>query len=279
MNKIAILLDSGCNIKEDIDKGIFVVPLYVNFNDISKRDLVDIDPEELYERIDEDVQTAAPSVNDFVSKIELIKELGYEKILGVTISLALSATFNFMKLALESSQMEYKILDSKGICLSASLVALYGSELINRGLELDEVYSKLEDKIRDVKFFAVVEDLKYLIRGGRISHIKGVIGSVLKVNPILSINENGKFYNYKSARGRANALKFVRDLVKSELKDKKSYYLSLAYAKDKSDIDELRSNLSDEIKNAKVYMEEPITASLGVHGGPTVYVVCYMEVD
>lgn len=279
MSKIAILLDSGCNIKEDIDKGIFVVPIYVNFNDISKRDLVDIDPKELYERIDEDVQTAAPGINDFMSKIELIKELGYEKILGITISLALSATFNSMKLALESSDMEYKILDSKGVSISSSLIALCGSELIGSGLELEEVYNKLEEKIKDVKLFVVVEDLKYLIRGGRISHVKGVIGSVMKINPILSIDENGKIYNYKSIRGRAKALKYVRDLVLSELKDKNSYYFSLAYAKDKSDIDELRENLSEEIKNAKIYIEEPITAALGVHAGPTVYGVCYMEFD
>lgn len=279
MSKIAILLDSGCNIKEDIDNGIFVVPIYVNFNDISKRDLVDIDPKELYERIDEDVQTAAPGINDFMSKIEIIKEMGYEKILGIAISLALSATFNSMKLALESSDMEYKILDSKGVSISSSVIALYGSELISRGLELDEVYNKLEEKIKDVKFYAVIQDLKYLIRGGRISHVKGVIGSMLKVNPILSINEDGKIYNYKSTRGRANALKYVKDLVKNDLKDKKNYYFSLAYAKDKSDIDEMRENFSEEIKNAKVYIEEPITAALGVHAGPTVYGVCYMEVD
>lgn len=221
MSKIAILLDSGCNIKEDIDKGIFVVPIYVNFNDISKRDLVDIDPNELYERIDEDVQTAAPGINDFMSKIEIIKEMGYEKILGIAISLALSATFNSMKLALESSNMEYKILDSKGVSISSSVIALYGSELISRGLELDEVYNKLEEKIKDVKFYAVIQDLKYLIRGGRISHVKGVIGSMLKVNPILSINEDGKIYNYKSTRGKANALKYVKDLVKNDLKNKK----------------------------------------------------------
>lgn len=70
MNRIAILTDSASNINEDPAKGIFVVPLYVNFREASKKDLLEITPEELYEKIEkEEPTTSAPAIDDIVEKL------------------------------------------------------------------------------------------------------------------------------------------------------------------------------------------------------------------
>ena len=107
MEKIAILTDSASNIEENISEGIFVVPLYVNFENESKKDLVEISPVELFERMDkENASTSAPSIDDFAEKIKFIKELGYTKILAIGVSQALSGTYNAMRIAMEDGDMD-----------------------------------------------------------------------------------------------------------------------------------------------------------------------------
>ena len=117
MEKIAILTDSASNIEENISEGIFVVPLYVNFENESKKDLLEISPDEVFKRIDELPFTSAPSVDDFLSKIKLIKDYGYTKILAIGVSKAMSGTFNAMRLALDQQNLDYTLIDSKNITM------------------------------------------------------------------------------------------------------------------------------------------------------------------
>lgn len=279
MNKIAILTDSASNIKENLEEGIFIVHLYVNFKDESKKDLLEINPEELYERIEDDQPTtSAPSVEDFLNKIKLIKDLGYEKILAISLSQALSGTYNAMKLALESQDLDYKLLDSKNITMSQGLLIMYGHKLIKEGLNLENIAKKLDDKRKDLKLFATVSDLKYLVRGGRLSTAKGLIGGKLRINPILRLDNQGAIENYKSIVGKKRALKFLLEKTIEDLKNHDKYYLAIAYAKDKDDIGKIKEKLSPIIDKADLYIEGPVTAVLGTHSGPSVYVISYLKI-
>lgn len=280
MKKIAILIDSAGNLKEDIDRGIFVVPLYVNFKNESFKDLEDITPEELYRRIDEEdmPQTSAPSIADFADKIAQIKSLGYEQILGINMSSKLSGTFNAMRLALESSDIEYFALDSKQVSIGEGMLALYGAELIEQGKSLEEVYNTLSNKRKDVRLYGVFNSLKYVMRGGRISHLTGIVGGLLKLNPIFSFDSEGSPAVTKVIRGRTRALKEVLQLVHNEIKPGENYYFGLAYAKSEKQIEPLKEGFTEIIEGAKELIEHPITAVLGTHGGPDTYVVCYLKI-
>ena len=165
MEKIAILTDSASNIEENISEGIFVVPLYVNFETESKKDLVEISPVELFERMDkENVSTSAPSIDDFAEKIKFIKELGYTKILAIGVSQALSGSYNAMRIALEDGDMEYVLIDSKNITMTEGLLVMYAKSLVTKGLGIDEISKNVKGKIKDLRLFATVSDLKYMIR-------------------------------------------------------------------------------------------------------------------
>lgn len=236
-NNIAILADSGYNVREDRGKSIFVVPLYITNGKEAKKDTVKISADELYEKINTEVyKTAAPSVDDFREKISYIKDLGYDKILAISLSSNLSGTYNSMKLALESSNTDYKLLDSKFASLASGLLVSYGTKLIEDGKNLEEIYEILKKKRSYIRIFGLVSDLKYLIRGGRISHVKGLIGSMLKITPILKIGEDGTIDKFKTLRGQDKALKYMTAYVINELKTFESYYLGLSYGKSKDDI-------------------------------------------
>ena len=278
MEKIAILTDSASNLGENISEGIFVVPLYVNFETESKRDLVEISPRELFERIDkENASTSAPSIDDFAEKIKLIKDHGYTKILAIGVSKNLSGSYNAMRLALEAKDMEYALIDSKNITMTEGLLVMYAHSLVKKGLGLDEIKENIEAKIKDLRLFATVSDLKYLIRGGRLSAIEGMLGGTLRINPVLTIDDKGTIGNFKSVIGRRRALNFIAKQTHEKLAKADGYYLALAYGKDVEDIAEIKEKLGNLIKKADFYIESSVTAVLGCHSGPSTYVVSFLK--
>ncbi|WP_311486958.1 DegV family protein [uncultured Anaerococcus sp.] len=278
MEKIAILTDSASNIEENISEGIFVVPLYVNFKTESKKDLVEISPVELFERMDkENASTSAPSIDDFAEKIKFIKELGYTKILAIGVSQALSGTYNAMRIALEDGDMEYVLIDSKNITMTEGLLVMYAKSLVTKGLGIDEISKNVKGKIKDLRLFATVSDLKYMIRGGRLSAVEGLLGGTLRINPVLTIEEKGTIGNYKSVMGRKRAVNFIARETQKALAEADGYYLALAYGKDVKDIAEIKEKLGDLIKEADFYIESSVTAVLGCHSGPSTYVVSFLK--
>lgn len=278
MEKIAILTDSASNIEENISEGIFVVPLYVNFENESKKDLVEISPVELFERMDkENASTSAPSIDDFAEKIKFIKELGYTKILAIGVSQALSGTYNAMRIALEDGDMDYVLIDSKNITMTEGLLVMYAKSQVEKGLGLEEIKENVEGKIKDLRLFATVSDLKYMIRGGRLSAVEGLLGGTLRINPVLTIEEKGTIGNYKSVMGRKRAVNFIARETHKALAENDGYYLALAYGKDVKDIAEIKEKLGDLIKGADLYIESSVTAVLGCHSGPSTYVVSFLK--
>lgn len=278
MEKIAILTDSASNIEENISEGIFVVPLYVNFDTESKKDLVEISPAELFERMDEEnASTSAPSVDDFAEKIKLIKDLGYTKIIAIGVSPALSGSYNAMRLALEAGDMEYALIDSKNITMTEGLLVMYAKSQVEKGLGLEEIKENVEGKIKDLRLFATVSDLKYMIRGGRLSAVEGLLGGTLRINPVLTIEEKGAIGNYKSVMGRKRAVNFIARETHKALAENDGYYLALAYGKDVKDIAEIKEKLGDLITGADLYIESSVTAVLGCHSGPSTYVVSFLK--
>lgn len=278
MEKIAILTDSASNIEENISEGIFVVPLYVNFDTESKKDLVEISPVELFERMDkENASTSAPSIDDFAEKIKFIKELGYTKILAIGVSQALSGSYNAMRIALEDGDMDYVLIDSKNITMTEGLLVMYAKSLVTKGLGIDEISKNVKGKIKDLRLFATVSDLKYMIRGGRLSAVEGLLGGTLRINPVLTIEEKGTIGNYKSVMGRKRAVNFIARETQKALAEADGYYLALAYGKDVKDIADIKEKLGDLIKGADLYIESSVTAVLGCHSGPSTYVVSFLK--
>lgn len=278
MDKIAILTDSASNIREDISEGIFVVPLYVNFENESKKDLLEISPRELFERISEMPFTSAPSVDDFLEKINLIKDKGYTKILAIGVSHALSGTLNAMRLALDQQNMDYSLIDSKNISMTEGLLVMYAKSLVAKGLGLDEIGKNVEAKIKDLRLFATVSDLKYLIKGGRLSQVSGLLGGTLRINPVLTIDDKGAIANYKSLVGKKRAVSFIAKEAKKDLEKAERYYLALAYGENAEDIKPIKEKLADLINGAEFYIEGPVTAVLGSHSGPSTYLVSFLKI-
>ena len=222
-NKTAILTDSTCDLSQEqlADLPIKVLPLKVIYSDKEYQDRVDIEPEDIYEQFEEEIPTTSmPSPEEVKEAFLDLKKQGFENVLAIHISSGLSGTYNMVQMV--SNQVEglnIKTIDSKSLSMGLGRLVLYASELIKEGLAFNKLAAKVEEKVDSIEVFFVVKTLKYLKKGGRIGRVKGTIGELLNIKPIISINEDGEYYTYDKTRGRKRSINKLYNTAKDHLKN------------------------------------------------------------
>ncbi|HPJ24145.1 MAG TPA: DegV family protein [Bacillota bacterium] len=205
MNKIKLISDSTCDLsqalleKHDID----IVPLYVNFNDESYKDLFDLQTEKMYELVDKHgilPKTSAASPGDFHQVFKTYLEQGC-KIIYIGLGSKFSATFtsaNTAKQLLESNDIY--LIDSSNLSSGTGLLLLKTAKFIEEGLEVEEIVRRIEALVPRVRSQFVIDTLDYLHKGGRVSTLSALMGGMLRIKPIIKVR-NGEMVVGKKARG------------------------------------------------------------------------------
>jgi DegV family protein with EDD domain len=217
--KMKIVTDSGADISFEECKslGITMLPLKVDLDGVSYKSGIDIDPEEFYDLMDASPSmpiTSTPSVGEFV---EVYKRLAAEdpEILSVHISSGLSATFNTaVQAAAMVPEAKITLIDTLTLSSGTGWQLRAASAMMRAGHQLDEIVSTMR-KIQDAaSTFFTLPDLKYLIAGGRISHLKGLMASLLGIKPVIEVSkEDGKYYDKVKKRSFNKALDGITELV------------------------------------------------------------------
>jgi DegV family protein with EDD domain len=200
------MTDSTCDLTKSLieSRGIHVVPLYVNFGDLSYRDGVDLTTEELYAKVDELgflPKSAAVSPGDFVNEFTPFIEQGYD-IVCITIGSKLSGTYQSALLAKDMvDESRIHIVDSNNLSSGVGLVVLKGCDLRDQGLSASEIKKQLDEITPRVRSQFAIQTMDYLYKGGRCSALSAFLGGVLAIKPIIQVNE-GKLDVYKKAIGK-----------------------------------------------------------------------------
>lgn len=206
MNKVIIMTDSTSDLTKELiqQRDIKVVPLYVNFGELSYRDGVDLTTEELYAKVDEVgflPKSAAVSPGDFVNQFTPLIEAGFD-IVCITIGSKLSGTYQSALLAKDMVEPNrIQIVDSNNLSSGVGLVVLKGCDLRDQGLDAVTIKQKLDDITPRVRSQFAIQTMDYLYKGGRCSALSAFLGSVLAIKPIIQVN-NGKLDVYKKAIGK-----------------------------------------------------------------------------
>ncbi|MDU4018816.1 MAG: DegV family protein, partial [Finegoldia magna] len=230
MGKIAILTDSGSEITPKMaeEYGIELIPLQINYLDVSYDDYT-VEPKYIYEKIDREVpKTSIPSIGDIVNKLNEIKNKGFDKIICISISSKLSGMYNAFMLAKDQVEdVQVEVFDSKNISIGTGFFAIFARKLIDEGFSLESIIETMKSKIKDSVPVITLDTLKYLSLGGRIGKITGIVGNLLNLKLIISCNEDGEYYTVEKNRGTMKNINHAIDIVKKELNGIKDYYLVL----------------------------------------------------
>ena len=280
MGKIAILTDSGSEITPKIaeEYGIELIPLQINYSDVSYDDYT-VEPKYIYENIDREVpKTSIPSIGDIVNKLNEIKNKGFDKIICISISSKLSGMYNAFMLAKDQVEdVQVEVFDSKNISIGTGFFAIFARKLIDEGFSLESIIETMKSKIKDSVPVITLDTLKYLSLGGRIGKITGIVGNLLNLKLIISCNEDGEYYTVEKNRGTMKNINHAIDTVKKELSDIKDYYLVLLNGDNKSSMEIAKESMKDLIEGAKFYYEGQIVPTLSIHTGPGLFGIGYFK--
>lgn len=266
---LKVIVDSGSSIKQEEKEkyNVDIIPLRYMMGDEEYLDGKDISTEEFYELLIEKKyfpKTSLPNLEDVQNMVDSYTKAGDDVIL-ITISSGISGTFNVF------TQMfkEYKnvrVIDSKSAVGGIKLIVKEINKM--REKPLDEIVESVNKLIPRIRVFAIPETLNYLLRGGRLSKKDWVVGTLLKIKPIITI-KNGFVKVASKAIGLKKSMLNLVELLKTHKCDK-NYPIIPSYTYNKDNLDKLIEMTDDEYK---AQMEEydnldPVIAS---HWGPNAF--------
>jgi DegV family protein with EDD domain len=192
--KIGVVTDSTCDLPEEIatQLGIRIVPMYINFNDESYLDGIDLSREAFYARLPDlktPPTTAVPGPQMFLKAYEELAAAGATEILSVHISRELSAVVDTAQLAAREATVPVTIIDSGSLTLGLGFLAQAAAEAAAEGQTMDKIMTLLEGQRQRTHVFAVLDTLEYLRRSGRMNRVMATLGSWLHIKPLLKMND------------------------------------------------------------------------------------------
>lgn len=212
MSKIKIVVDStsGIDLMENrIDAE--VLRLFVLFDGNQYVDGVDLTPDNFYKMIDANTDalpsTSQPTIGGTVEQFERLKEEGYTDLICLTISGGLSGTYPTTVSARDMVDgINVHIIDSKTTVIPLYQMATKAYNMVNEGKSVEEIISYIESIKNDYKIYLAVGDLTLLKKNGRLSTASAMIGSLLKVKPLLKVAEAGVVESVEKIRTMKKAL-------------------------------------------------------------------------
>ncbi|MCK8486062.1 DegV family protein [Paenibacillus sp. MBLB2552] len=222
MGSIKIFADSTCDLHAEwITKyDIGIVPLYVTFSEQTYKDGVDLSVPELYRKVDETgklPKTAAPSPADFIQAFAPYAQEG-QRILYISLSSELSSTYqNALIAAEEFTEGTVTVFDSLNLSTGIGLQVMKAVGAAAEGKSVEEIVHMLTAVRSQVETEFVIDSLDYLYKGGRCSGMQNIVGSLLRIRPVIKV-EGGKMTPaYKIRGSREKALDQLLDNALSRL--------------------------------------------------------------
>ena len=258
---IAVVTDSTSDLPPDIAQlhGISVVPLNVHIEDETFLDGVTISADEMYRRLpDQKVipTTSAPSVGTFAEMYEKLGET-HDEIISVHLSSKLSLTHGAAVNAvseLGSNGPRIEVVDTEQASMALGYTAVQAAEAIAGGSSLDDAVALVKNASKRAVFIGMVDTLKYLVRGGRIGKAQGYVGSILRVRPILTL-QDGIAHPFERARNRKKGIARLKSIVAEYAPLEK---LSVLYTTDEVDAQNIANEIAEFAPDG-----EPVVAQLG----------------
>lgn len=205
MNKqIIISSDSTCDLsKELVDRyQIRIQPMGISLGDQIYRDGVDITPDMIYAHHKKTGQLPKTSAINVVEDLEYFEELTKDgsAVIHFTISSSMSSTYNNACVAAQEFENVY-VVDAKNLSTGSGLLVLAAAEMAQEGLEAQQIVEKLNDLADRVDASFVVDNLEYLVKGGRCSALAAFGANLLQLKPCISV-KNGAMGVGKKYRGK-----------------------------------------------------------------------------
>jgi DegV family protein with EDD domain len=281
--------DSAVDLPSELERefDLKIIPMCVDvkgktyFNYLDGRE---ISSKEFYDILRKGVVTKTSMINPeaFIEFMDPFLKEGYD-ILYIGFSSALSGTFNSANIAKEELQQIYEdrqivLIDSLCASLGQGLLVSYACKLKQAGKSLEEVALFVEENKLNICHLFTVGDLNHLRRGGRLSYAKALLGTVLRIKPILQVNKEGKLVQTGSTRGRKQSIEKMFARMKETIVDPKNQIVYISHGDCLEEALELKREIIKELHVQEVLINY-IGPVIGSHSGLGTLAIFYLGND
>ena len=271
---VKIVTDSVSDIPPDVVKelGITVIPLLVRFGEEVYSDGVDLTSDQFYERLAHSKVlpvTSVPSPATCAGAYDKLAE-DTDEILAIIVSSRLSGTYEvaLQSVGLMKRKCRVEVVDSQWAVMAEGFIVMKVAQAAQAGASFEELLDIIHGNIPRVDFRAAFDTLDYLKRGGRIGKAQALLGSMLKVNPIITLKD-GVVEPAGRARSRAKAIDLLYDFAASYSHIEE---IAVEAAACPEDSDLLAERLGAIFPKERIYRART-TPVIGTHTGPGLLMV------
>ncbi len=276
---IRLVTDSASDIPSEVARklGISIVPLTVSFGKKVYRDGIDLNAEEFYSKLaqsEELPKTAQPSVGSFIDVYETLAQQDKE-IISIHLSNKLSGTYNAASLAKEAMTKDCRIevVDSESVSMGLGLTVIAAAKAVRDGVTFKETMDIIHRNVSRMHLLAFLQTLEYLEKGGRLGKGKALLGTLLHVKPLITV-QDGEVQPFGRARTTRGALQRLYDFVNALLHIRG---LSIMYTTVSKEVEILAKLLAPLFPQDRIIVTQ-VGSTLGTHTGPgTVGVAALVE--
>ncbi|MDH2903256.1 MAG: DegV family protein [Actinomycetota bacterium] len=278
MTKIRVVCDSASDLPQsELDRlGITMVSLSIRFGEEEFIDRVTLSIEDFWRRCAQArtlPETSAPSPGAFRAAYQAAADDGYDGVIAIALSSALSGTYQSALVAAESMAdvIDVRVVDSLAVSMAEGLLAIEVAERALRGASLDELERHALAQRARVGVVAMLDTLDHLIKGGRVGGAKALIGQVLSIKPLLELR-NGVVAEAGRQRTTARAMASIAATARSHAPLRR---LALIHAQS-SQVAAL-SALVVDIETEYPLLIADMGPTVGTHGGPGLIGLTWLE--
>lgn len=268
---IALVTDSACDLPQEIIEKyqINVIPFTVNFGENSYLDKVTISPEKFYDMLDNapvHPSTAQPSPA-MVSNLLSFLKTHYDAVLSVHISSQLSGVYNLAQQAINMHEGDaIHAVDSKQLSVSQGLIVYRLAQAIEAGRTYAELKTLAQEYVAKTRVYVDVATLKYMVRGGRVSPMKGLVAKLLNLKPIISLDAEGKAMAAGKSFNRQGNLDKIKKLVADYGRESPVWNYAIVHARALERAQLYAAELEKIVGKPPAYIQE-ISPVIGAHNG------------
>lgn len=277
MNKVKIVTDSTVDMTPEELKhyGITMVPLAIYIDGETFLDKVEIEQEEFLRRMNQAKElpkSSQPAVGTF---LEVYNELGKDgsEILSIHMTGGMSGTVRSAENAAALADSKVTVLDSEFISKAMSFQVIEAAKMANEGKTLEEITKRLEIIRSKSSLIIVIETLDNLVKGGRIGKVSALIGSLLHIKPIASL-DGGVLNPVSKARSQSQVVKFLSKKFQEDTQGKKINGIGFVHANGFELADKVRKAIT-EISGIGDIKIEATTAVVSTHTGEGAMAIMY----
>ena len=277
MSKIAIVTDSNSGILQSEAKelGIFVLPMPFFIDEKLHREEIDLSQEAFYQILSEDgdVSTSQPSPADITDLWDEVLK-SYDEIVHIPMSSGLSGSCQTAMMLADDYDGRVHVVDNQRISVTQKLAVFDAVNMVKAGMSAAQIKEKLTEEKLIASIYIMVDTLKYLKKGGRITPAAAMLGTVLKLKPVLTI-QGEKLDAYAKVRGQKQAKKTMIEAMKKDMEERFAeerkaglMELAVAHTNNFAEAESFKAELQNVFPDVPLRFVDPLSLSVSCHIGP-----------